>query len=331
MRRPVSSGPKRGSCRCRRLASSSGGGGWGRALLAAGWAIVALPQVARAQFGLVTLPVNDPAYVQLEGLERGGCAAARVSVDRPYQVRLIRAALVVARRQAGCAGPVLDALEQRFAIQPADKGTGLRAGGELSLQATSYHNGVFEPLWDNVRPTSAGDAPVVATLRGRLTWGDGDVAAIVVDGFATTSYANNPTLSARVFRHTSGVVDFSEAYATARAGVFTFSLGRAPEAWLGDGTHSLVVNADGPAYNRLAVDFHTAHFEGRAIYGSLDDVVMDSAQDGFSSALGPQRFYRSIAGHSITWRPSTMIELTAGETALILAGLRPSTFSISIR
>lgn len=276
--------------------------------------------MAHAQFGLVTLPINDPAYVQLAELERGGCAAARVSVDRPYQVRLIRAALVVARRQAGCAGPVLDALEQRFAITPADKGTGLRAGAELSLQATGYHNGVFEPLWDNVRPTSQGDAPAVATLRGRVTWGDGDVGAIVIEGYGTTSYRNDPMISARVFRHTSGVLDFSEAYATARAGVFTFSLGRAPEAWLGEGINSQVLTANGPAYNRLAVDFHTAHFEGRAIYGSLDDVVMDSAQDGFSSALGPQRFYRYIAGHSLTWRPSTAIELTAGETALISRG-----------
>jgi hypothetical protein len=283
--------------------------------------VVCLPPVARAQFGLVTLPINDPAYVQLAALEHAGCAAARVSVDRPYQVRLIRAALAVARRQPGCAGPVLDALLERFAMHPGDAGSGFRAGGELSLQATGYHNGVFEPLWDNVRPSSEGDQSAVATLQGRLTWGDGDVAAIVADGYATTGYRNNPTITARVFRHTSGVVDFSEAYAAARAGVFTFSLGRAPEAWLGEGTNSQVLTANGPAYNRLAADFHTAHFEGRVIYGVLDNVVMDSAQDGWSSAYGHQTFYRYIAGHSITWRPSTSIELTVGETALLSRGL----------
>ncbi len=284
-------------------------------------AFICLPRAAHAQFGLITLPINDPAYVQLEGLERAGCAAARVSVDRPYQVRLIRAALVVASREAGCAGPVLDALVQRFAIHPGDTGMGLRAGGEVSLQATGYHNGVFEPLWDNVRPASQGDAPAVATLRGRVTWGDGDVGAVVLDGYGTTSYANNPTVSnARIFRHTSGVVDFTEAYGAVRAGVFTFSLGRAPEAWLGEGPNSLVLNANGPAYNRVAVDFHTAHFEGRIIYGTLDDVAMDSAHDGWQSAFGTQVFYRYITGHSITWRPSTAIELTGGETALLSRG-----------
>ena len=47
-----------------------------------------LPSAAGAQYGLVTLPMADPAYIQLTALEHLGCAAARVSVDRPYEVRL---------------------------------------------------------------------------------------------------------------------------------------------------------------------------------------------------------------------------------------------------
>jgi len=53
----------------------------------------------------------------------------------------------------------------------------------------------------------------------------------------------------------------------------------------------------------VAADFHTAHFEGRAIFGTLDNVVMDSRRTA-SAARSPQRYYRYIVGHELTWRPS---------------------------
>jgi len=290
----------------------------------AGSSMLVRPAVARAQFGLITLPLNDPAYVQLAALERGGCAAARVSVVRPYQVRLIRAALVAARTQGGCAGPILDALAARFAPKAADTRKGLRAGAAATVQATGYHNGTFLPLWENVRPTSQGDPAAVGLLHGRLTWGDSDRVAIVGDGFAESNVRNDPTVRARPFRtgsgNTSGIVDFSEAYATARAGVFTFTLGRGEEAWLGSGAESMILSANGPPIDRVAADFHTAHFEGRAIFGTLDNVTMDSAQDSVSSAFGPQLYYRYIAGHELTWRPSNFAELTLGETITLSRG-----------
>jgi hypothetical protein len=286
----------------------------------AGSALVGGPSVARAQFGLVTLPLNDPAYVQLAALERAGCAPARVSVVRPYEIRLIRAALIAARAQRGCAGQILDVLATRFAPTAADAAKGLRIGAAATAQATALHNGTFLPLWENVRPTSQGDPPAVGLLHGRLTWGDSDRVAIVGDGYAETSVRNDPTVRARRFRQTSGIVDFSEAYATARAGVFTFTLGRGEEAWLGSGIESMVLSANGPPIDRIAAEFHTAHFEGRAMFGTLDDVVMDSAHDSLSTTIGPQRYYRYIAGHELTWRPSRIAEITVGETALLSRG-----------
>ncbi len=284
------------------------------------------PAAARAQFGLVTLPLNDPAYVQLAALERAGCAPARVSVVRPYEVRLIRAALIAARTQRGCAGVILDALAARFAPTRADAGKGVRVGGAATVQATALHNGTFLPLWENIRPAAEGDPAAVGLLHGRVTWGDSDRVAIVGDGYAESNVRNDPTVRARPFRtgsgNTSGVVDFSEAYATARAGVFSFTLGRGDEAWLGSGTESMVLSANGPPIDRVAAEFHTAHFEGRAIFGALDDVVMDSAQDSLSSTIGPQRYYRYIAGHELTWRPSNIAEVTIGETALLSRGVQ---------
>jgi hypothetical protein len=294
--------------------------------------MVAGPAVARAQFGLITLPLTDPAYVQLAALEHAGCAAARVSVVRPYSVRLIRAALAAARTQPDCAGPLLDALAKRFAPAPADAGKGVRAGAAATVQGTTYHNGVFLPLWENVRPDAQGDPAGVAIVHGRVAWGDSDRVAIVGDGYAETNVRNDPTVRARPFRtgsgNTSGVVDFSEAYATARAGVFTFTLGRGEEAWLGSGTESTILSANGPPIDRLAAEFHTAHFEGRAIFGTLDDVVMDSAQDSLSGTIGPQRYYRYIVGHELTWRPSRVAEITLGETALLSRGTQTVDLSL---
>ncbi len=299
------------------------------------------PGVARAQFGLVALPINDPAYLQLAALERLGCAAARVSVDRPYQVRLIRAALIAARAEAACSGPILDALEQRFAPQadttqaatpiahafqqrsvlPAgDSGQGVRFGAAAQLRATALHNGEITPLWEDVRPTAEGDPPAVGVLHGRFTYGASDHVAIVVDGYGETNARNDPQVSAKPLRGASGVLDASEAYVSTRAGVFTFTLGRGAEAWLGDGTDSPVLSANGAPYNRIAAAFNTAHFEGRALFGELDDVVLDSAQDHITSTIGPQRFYRYLVGHSLSWRPSRAIEVTAGETAVLPRG-----------
>lgn len=281
---------------------------------------IGLPRAAAGQYGLVTLPMTDPAYVQLAALERAGCAAARVSIARPYEVRLVRVALLAARAQPHCAGPILAALQSRFAPRAADSAAGLRAGAAATLKTTAYHNGVFAPLWENVRPASDGDQPAVGTLHGRLTWGDGDKVAIVADGYAVTGIRNDPTIREDVFRHTSGVVDASEAYISVRAGVFTVTVGRGPEAWLGSGTESTILSANGPPLDRIAAAFHTAHFEGRAFFGVLSDVVLDSLRDSVTSSIGPQRYYRYLAGHVLSWKPSRFLELTAGETALIATG-----------
>ena len=290
-----------------------------------GLAIVAAsaaPRSARAQFGLVALPMSDPAYDQLATLERLGCAAAHVSTFRPYDVRSVRAALIRARRQSECQGPILDDLSARFAPTGRDSTGGVRGGASATAQATALTKGEFLPLWENVRPKSEGTPPGVAIIHGRLSYGDGadDHVAVVMDGYYESNARNDPSDRARGFRGTDGALDFSEAYVNARAGPVKFSLGREQEAWLGEGPESLILSANGPAYDRLAVSFQTEHFEGRAFFGELDDVTLTAAQDTISTTIQPQRYYRYLAGHAVTWRPSRAIEATIGETALLSRG-----------
>jgi hypothetical protein len=279
---------------------------------------------AGAQFGLVQLPLDDPAYVQLAALEHLGCAEARVSPRRPYDVRAVRAALTRARDVAACRGPILDALDRRFGVRQADMKAGLRGGGKATLRITGLTGGEFRPLWNTIRPTNQGDQPAVGIVHGRLTWGDGlaDQVVAVGDAYAQTGSRNDPTVRARQFRHTSGVLDFGEAYISGRIGPFEGTIGRGEEAWLGEGRESLFLSANGPPMDRITGSVSTHDFEARVLFGSLDDVVLDSAHDHIVGTQNFQRYYRYLAAGAVTWRPTRVIEATIGTMAVLPSASR---------
>jgi hypothetical protein len=279
---------------------------------------------ANAQFGLVQLPLDDPAYVQLAALEHMGCAEARVSPRRPYDVRAVRLALSNARSVPACRGVILDALLRRFASREADAHAGLRAGGKATAVITGLTGGEIEPLWNTIRPTGQGDQPAVGLVHGRLDWGDGaaDQVVAVADAYAQTGSRNDPTVRARQFRHTSGVLDFGEAYLSGRAGPFEGTIGRGEEAWLGEGRESLFLSANGPAIDRITGSVSTHDFEARVLLGSLDDVVLDSAQDNIVGTQSIQRYYRYLAAGAVTWRPTRVVEATVGTMAILPSASR---------
>jgi hypothetical protein len=274
---------------------------------------------AQARHPLISLPLDDPAYVQLDGLEKTGCRVARISPHRPYPVLWIRAALDTARSEPRCAGPLLDALVERFAVTIDVDSTrldGIRLGAALTLGATAIQEGEFRPLWAEVRDPAAGTPPVVGTLRGRLTWSTGRSAVVVAEGYGQTHRRNDPHVRGMPFRRTSGVVDVSEAYVAGMAGPFLLSFGRVEEAWLGNGRESLVLSAHGPSLDRIAASVRWRTIEARALFGVLSTVDLDPERDSLALAE-PLRVYRYLAGHALTWRISRRIELTLGETALL--------------
>lgn len=279
---------------------------------------------AEAQFGLVQLPLDDPAYVQLAALEHLGCAEARVSPRRPYDVRSVRLALTRAKDVRACQGPILDALNRRFAPRQSDTTAGLRGGGEATLRITGLTGGEIEPLWNQIRPTNQGDQPAVGIVHGRLTWGDGSAeqAVAVGDAYAQTGSRNDPTVRARAFRHTSGVLDFGEAYVSGRIGPFEGTIGRGEEAWLGEGRESLFLSANGPAMDRITASVSTHDFEARVLLGSLDDVTLDSARDNVVGTQSIQRYYRYLAAGAVTWRPNRVVEATVGTMAVLPSASR---------
>lgn len=281
---------------------------------------LATPLSALAQHALVGLPLTDPAYTQLDGLMRQGCAAARVSRFRPFFVGDIRKALETAGSDSSCAGTLLLALRARFPADTAPRDTArsrLSFGAAGTLQATGLRNGTFYPLWQDVRPTSAGEPAVVGIGRIRLTYDGGPHVLLVTEAFGETDVQNDPHIRESPFRSTSGVVGFQDAYISAEVGQLIVSLGRAREAWLGDGQESLVLSANGPAYDRLLLALRFSKFELRAFAATINDVVLDSSRDVLPAGVSQQRWHRFAFGHGLTYRPTRQIELTLGETAVV--------------
>ncbi len=231
--------------------------------------VLALPAGALAQHPLMLLPLGDPAYTQLAALERMGCASARVSPHRPYTVEAIRRALGETRSDPMCLGPIEEALLARFipAARPSvraldttgvasdlaaaaaaaaeaveraprariDTTERLRIGALATVRAVSLSKDEFRPLWLDVRADSAGQPIAVGILRARLSYAAGPRFLAVSEAYGQTSARNDPLVRGRLFRRTSGVLDFSEAYLTGRAGPLTLSFVRALEACLVEG------------------------------------------------------------------------------------------------
>ncbi|HEU4642851.1 MAG TPA: hypothetical protein VFS44_10400 [Gemmatimonadaceae bacterium] len=293
-----------------------------RAIAGAGTLLCALAPAAAAQHPLVGLPLEDPAYVQLDALVRAGCGAARVSAFRPFLVKDIRHAIAAAARERACRGRVLDALSARFAADSAAAvdtapPRGFALGAAATLRGTALHGGEFRPLWRDIRATGAGDPTALGVARLRLTWSGGPNLVAVSEAYGETERRNDPTVRAKPFRHTSGVIDFSDAYLSGKLGPLVLSAGRAREAWLGDGTESLVLSANGPALDRISLDAQWSRFEFRAFVASIDDVVLTPALDSLADSVGSRRYHRMMIGHALTWRPTGHLEMTLGETGLI--------------
>ena len=308
-----------------------------RTVLAALLATCASASTAFAQGPPLNLPLHDPAYTVLEGLENAGCAAARVSAYRPYEIERLRAALRRAASDPLCAASLLTALIARFdtTVQPgggvAEPGQQLPAtstagrahvGASATVRSTALGRGEYRPLWRGSRDTGEGDPRIAGIARVRARYAPTARTVGVIEAFAQSHIRNDPTVRARVLRTTTGAVGISEATFAGAFGPITLSIGRDREAWFAEGTESLLLSANSAPLDRLAAAFATTHFEGRAIYASLDDVVLDTLRGELPSETPPQRFHRSLVGHALTWRPSPALELSVGETILLSRGAR---------
>ena len=290
----------------------------------------ALPHV------LTTLPPDDPAYLQLAALDRAGCAPARVSSHRPIYVRDVQRAVGRFSGAVACRGPVAEALAARFTIPAApqvpkdvapdlaaaareadaDPQDELRLGGRVTVRGTALARGEFEPFWAGVRSTDEGTPPLVGDARGRVAWQASPRVVAVGELYGITSRRNDPTVRQRALRNTSGVVDVGESYINAALGRVDLSFGRSWAAWLGDGTESLALSANGPLFDRLEVGLRWRVAEVRAIVASVNDVTMTADLDSLAPGTEDTRFHRWLYGQVLTIRPTDRLEFTLGETIL---------------
>lgn len=298
--------------------------------------LAVFPRPTFAQHALTTLPIGDAAYTQLEALDRAGCRPARISAHRPFIVRDVERAIARFADAPACGGPIAAALNTRFVasrvptvppdIAPdlaaavreaaADSLDRVRVGARVTLKGTAHARGEFEPLWAGVRPREEGTPPVVADGRVRGAWSPSPRAVAVGEVYAQTSRRNDPTVRQRALRNTSGIVDFGETYINAALGRLDLSFGRGWAAWLGEGTESLALSANGPLMDRLELGVRWRVAEVRALVGTVNDVTMTAALDSLTPGTEDTRFRRWLYGHVLTIRPNDGLELTIGETVL---------------
>jgi hypothetical protein len=291
---------------------------------------------AQAQHALTTLPAGDAAYLQLEALDRAGCRPARVSPHRPFVVRDVDRAIARFAGNARCAGPIAQALTERFVavrapdvprdIAPdlaaavreaaADSPDRFRIGARATVKGTALARGEFEPLWAGVRAREEGTPPVVAEGRVRGAWSSSPRFVAVAEVYAQTSRRNDPTVRQRALRNTSGIVDFGETYINAALGRLDLSFGRGWAAWLGEGRESLALSAHGPLMDRLELGARWRVAETRAFVGTVNDVTMTPELDSLVEGTPDTRFRRWLYGHVLTIKPNDRLELTIGETLL---------------
>lgn len=289
-----------------------------------------------AQGPPLALPLHDPAYALLQALEHGGCGPARVSAYRPYDIERIRVALRAAAGDRACAPALVAALARRFDV-PANSqsaaesittpasppaGGAYNIGASATVRVTALGRDEYRPLWEDLRPKAEGDPPLVGVLRVRGRYSPTPRSVAVIEAFGQTHARNDPYIRANRLRSTTGVVGISEATFSGAFGPVVLSVGRDREAWFGAGTESLILSAHAPPLDRLAASLTTRHFEARALYAVLDDVVIDTTRGELGSGTPSQRFHRSLAGHALTWRPTPALEVSIGETILISRGSR---------
>ena len=273
---------------------------------------------AFAQHPLITLPLTDPAYVQLDALVRQGCVAARMSPYKPYPVLAVREAIVAMRKQDRCAGPILELLATRFARDTAmahdTSGARLRFGTDVTLIGTGLSNGVIQPLWLDVRPTDSGPQPVVLNVKARLTFNGGPNFVAMTEVFGQTGVRDDPTIREENFRHGQGVLGVNEAYFNGKIGPVFLFFGRQPVAWVGEGDQSLALSAAGPPIDHFSFGIRLAQWEFQSFVGQLSDVDLTPSVDSVASE---QRWLRTLYAHSLTFWPWAPVELSIGETALV--------------
>lgn len=304
--------------------------------------LLSTPASLWGQSRLLGIPLDDPAYEQLDGLVRQGCVAADVSSFRPYSFGAVRDAVRSFTGDGRCDGAIAEALHRRFlpdtvperrevdsTVAPLVTTEGVvyepgperpspwRIGGLVSLRATALQKGEFRPRWVDVRPTDEGDPPLLGVAQGRIAWEGGPSIAAVVDLEAQSHVRNDPHFRTARLRSTTGGVQFAEAYLVGRVGRFSISFGRQSESWLGDGEDSFLLSAHGPALDRLAIGLHYRRFEARALAALVDDVELTTEVDGIPIEDSPRRLHRFLVGHALTWRPNRRFRLSVGETALL--------------
>ena len=284
------------------------------ALLAA----LLLSPIAAAQHAR-TVPLDDPAYVLIERLQRRGHLLGLHPTALPYTEGEIARALEQAPTGAGRAGEWADLLRQRVDLaEPASDEIAVRAdiGAEFDV-ATSGRLDPLRPV-DGDPTIPVGPVNVFPHADAHVTLGTDRLVAQL--GLRHDVYANDDPDGLDVVKRL--MIRNQEGYVGVRTPSADLVLGRVATHWGVAGQDALAVSDNPYPYDALHLRIGSPRLAVRGLLGQLDSALPDGTfpdQDGQRPGDRPSaepRIDRWLAAHRFDWRPVPQLALTVLETTL---------------
>ncbi len=285
------------------------------ALLASSLAAASSAQPAR------TVPLDDPAYVFIERLQRRGLLLDLHPTALPYTEGALDAAL--GRVDEGLLGPAeaewVDLLRRRT-------GVARPGAGELAIRA-DLHGGIvastsarLDPLRPSGAPVSLriGNGALFPEADSRVTIGTGSLVAQL--GLRHSVYANDDPDGYDVMNR--AMLRNEEGYLAVRTRWADVAVGRIATQWGRAGRDALFLSDNAHPFDALHLRLGGARLAVRSVLGELDSALPDGT---FTDQIGQRpgdrpsdepRIDRFYAAHRFDWRPSQNVALTVVESAI---------------
>lgn len=256
------------------------------------------------------IPLEDPAYVYIQRLQRRGLLLTLHPTALPYHEQEIQAAL------AGIDATSLPALEQswlsklRGRIPEAQSSDSLFVGGLRVIPGfRTTNHGRLDPL--RYRDDDGG---VYSNLRLSLYMAHQDAVAqwsIRQDLY----YRNDPD----GLRSAQRLISRNDqSYVGYRNGLVSLFVGQYNNHWAPYGAAAGVVSMNPYGYDHINFKLGGQRLSLRSIVGELDSITQDGRFTGTagddSVRVGSERRY--LSAHRIDWRPSPKFALTLLESTL---------------
>lgn len=256
------------------------------------------------------IPLDDPAYVYIERLQRRGLLLDLHPTALPYHEHEVQATLDALEVST------LPALEQRWVEQVA-----ARLPNRKPSETTFIGRGSLEPGFQTsnhgrLAPLRYLDDDGGFFPNARLSFSMAFPNAIAQWSIRHDLYYRNDPDGLKAAQRL--VARNDQSYVGYRKGLISLFLGQYQNHWAPYGAAGAVVSANPYGYDHINLRLGGPRLSVRSIIGELDSITQDGRFTGTagddSVRVGSERRY--LSAHRIDWRPSQKLALTLLESTL---------------